>query len=177
MYAVSSRNTMAGAVFKSAEAKPPVVSLIEIKRQRQIEAQRLLKQREAELLEELRRRKRIADEAVARANHVLRAMNLEEGFDSFGNVFKRMCKVFDVSPAEMVSNRRARHLILARQAIMYWAYRRTTMSLPQIGKRLRRDHTTVLHGKDAYVEKRAAMGRKLRSFASDRAIQHEGRGR
>ena len=175
MYAVSSRNTMAGAVFKPAEEKPPVVSIIEIKRQRQLEAQRLRKQREAELIEELRRRKRMADEAVSRANHVLRVMNLEEGFDSYGNVFRRMCRVFDVSPAEMISPRRARHLIFARQAIMYWAYRRTTMSLPQIGKRLRRDHTTVLHGKDAYVEKRASMGRRLKSFASDR--KHEGRGR
>lgn len=177
MYAVSSRNTMAGAVFKPAEEKPPVVSLIDIKRQRQLETQRLRKQREAELLVELGRRKRIADEAVSRANHVLRAMNLEEGFDSYSNIFKRLCRVFNVTPAEMISSRRARNLIFARQAIMYWAYRRTTMSLPQIGKRLQRDHTTVLHGKDAYVQKRAEMGRKLKSFASDRSIQHEGRGR
>lgn len=75
----------------------------------------------------------------------------------------RAIKLFRVTRADLRSKRRQEALSFARQFVMYWAYRRTTLSCPQIGRLLgKRDHTSILHGKGAYVEKRAAMGRTLR---------------
>lgn len=81
----------------------------------------------------------------------------------YNTIARRMCLVFGVKKVHIMSNRRGRHLVFARQAIMYWAYRLTDRSLPEIGRLMGgRDHTTVLHGYHAYVAKRAAMGRTLR---------------
>lgn len=74
------------------------------------------------------------------------------------------CRVFKVTSTALRSDRRDRRLVMARQFVMYWACRLTPLSLPTIGKLLgNRDHTTILHGKDAYVKKRASMGRFLKS--------------
>lgn len=75
----------------------------------------------------------------------------------------RACTVFKVSRKEIFSDRRNRDIVFARQFVMYWAVRRTSLSLPQIGKKIGgRDHTTVLHGARVYPEKRALKGRSLR---------------
>jgi chromosomal replication initiation ATPase DnaA len=54
---------------------------------------------------------------------------------------------FSVSELELLSQRRTKNVILARQ-VLYWLCREVTQySLPEIGRRLMgRDHTTVLHG-------------------------------
>ncbi len=81
----------------------------------------------------------------------------------FQRIVRRAVKVFGVSVSLIKSQRRSRQIVLARQFIMYWAVRTTSLSLPQIGKLMGgRDHTTVLHGKKAYVVKRASMSRTLR---------------
>lgn len=81
----------------------------------------------------------------------------------FQRVVQRAVKLFRIPVSLIKSQRRSRDIVLARQFIMYWAVRTTNLSLPQIGKLMGgRDHTTVLHGKKAYVSKRKAMGRTLR---------------
>lgn len=71
--------------------------------------------------------------------------------------------LFGVTKSELRSNRRNREITFARQFVMYWTARMTAMSTPLIGKLMGGfDHTTILHGKDAYARKRAAMGRNLR---------------
>lgn len=83
--------------------------------------------------------------------------------NEFATIVRRICRVFNLPKSIVFSKRRNPRVVLARQAIMYWAYRLTIRSLPEIGRMLGgRDHTTVLHGKQAYLEKRAAMGRYLR---------------
>ena len=75
----------------------------------------------------------------------------------------RACRLFHVKPSEIRSNRRHRGIVFARQFVMYWSVRLTKLSLPQIGRLMGgRDHTTILHGKIVYPEKRAKMGRNLR---------------
>lgn len=82
---------------------------------------------------------------------------------TYADVERKACKVFNVSRIELKSPRRQRQLSAARHFVMYWTTRLTTLSLPTTGRLLGgRDHTTILHGKAAYVEKRAAQGRKLR---------------
>lgn len=81
----------------------------------------------------------------------------------FKRIETRACKVFKVSLMELRSARRNARVAMARQFIYYWATRLTPMSLGQIGRLVGgRDHTTVFHGRDAYPQKRAAMGRHLR---------------
>ena len=53
---------------------------------------------------------------------------------------------FNISLAEMLSQRRSRPLARPRQISMYLAKKLTTRSLPEIGRRFaNRDHTTVIH--------------------------------
>lgn len=82
---------------------------------------------------------------------------------TFQRVEARACKLFRLKRLELYSSRRHKDIALARHFVMYWACRLTTLSLPQIGRLMGgRDHTTILHGKEAYVAKRAKMGRYLR---------------
>lgn len=83
---------------------------------------------------------------------------------AFRTIEERAMKVFRMSRQVLHSNRRYKEVVFARQFVMYWACRRTTLSLPQIGRLMGgRDHTTVLHGKHTYRDKRAKMGRNLRA--------------
>ena len=53
---------------------------------------------------------------------------------------------FNITLAEMLSQRRSRPLARPRQIAMYLAKKMTTRSLPEIGRRFaNRDHTTVIH--------------------------------
>lgn len=82
---------------------------------------------------------------------------------TFAELERRTCKLFRLSKRELYSSRRHRSVAFARHFLMYWASRLTGLSLPKIGRLMgNRDHTTILHGKKAYVEKRAQMGRYLR---------------
>lgn len=168
MFVAQYRQTMAGAKLRLEVRDDGVVSSIELRRQRRAEASERERQAKAELIEIFRARKEAADEAIRRANEALRRIN---GSDSFERIFLRMCRVFRMSPTEMLADRRNVRTVFARQAVMYWARRRTCLSLPQIGRRMTgRDHTTILHGCRAYVAKRAEMGRNLKPF--DVSIQH-----
>ena len=53
---------------------------------------------------------------------------------------------FGVSHIDIMSRRRTRNITVARQAAMYLCKNCTYQSLPQIGRFLNLDHTTILHG-------------------------------
>jgi chromosomal replication initiation ATPase DnaA len=105
-----------------------------------------------EAVEHARRREEMATEIAVLSGDV-------KLFD----ISKRICKAFGISFVSLRANRRDVETTLARHAVCYWACRLTGKSLPQIGRFLgNRDHTTVMHGRDAYVQKRARMGRTLK---------------
>lgn len=80
----------------------------------------------------------------------------------FERIVYRMCVAYNVTPAEIKSETRNKYVVIARQAICYWARRLTGMSYPQIGRLVgNRDHTTILHAIETYQKKRAGMGRFL----------------
>lgn len=114
--------------------------------------------------------KRQADSAIAaariaseRARAELRGRPKISNALPFSAIMARVSRATGVSKAEILSARRHRHTVLARQAVAYWAYRRTVLSLPEIGRKLGgRDHTTILSAVRNYPKKRAANGRKLR---------------
>lgn len=88
----------------------------------------------------------------------------------YATIARRICRVFKVKKAHLLSDRRDRRLILCRHAVMYWACRLTDRSLPEIGRLMGgKDHTTILHAYRSYPDKRAAMGRNLRALNRSQA--------
>lgn len=170
MYAVSSRFTQQGIQARSAETATARRALIAQERSRQAEERasretEARRQEEAELarLEEMASRRKKAVEELTEANRVLARLRGGSAAISMMRIVNRICRALEISREELLSNRRSRRIVFARQAIMYWTCRRTKLSLPEIGRRLGgKDHTTCLHGRDAYPEKRAKMGRYLR---------------
>lgn len=115
-------------------------------------------------MESLADRKQKAKAAIIDANRFLAGFHGRQGYAQLASIVRRICWATGVNHSEILSGRRNKRVAFARQAIMYWACRRTAMSLPEIGRRLGgKDHTTVLHGKSVYPKKRAAMGRNLRA--------------
>lgn len=61
------------------------------------------------------------------------------------DLISRVSAEFGVSVLDIRSARRGEGAAEARQVVMYLARQHTTMSLPQIGREVGRDHTTVMH--------------------------------
>ncbi len=61
------------------------------------------------------------------------------------DIQKKVSEHFNISPKEMHSDRRARSVARPRQIAMYLAKQLTNRSLPEIGRKFERDHTTVMH--------------------------------
>jgi chromosomal replication initiator protein len=58
---------------------------------------------------------------------------------------KKVSEHFNIPQREMHSKRRARSVARPRQVAMYLAKQLTSRSLPEIGRKFERDHTTVMH--------------------------------
>lgn len=61
------------------------------------------------------------------------------------DIQKKVAEYFNISVKEMQSSRRARNVARPRQIAMYLAKQLTSRSLPEIGRKFDRDHTTVMH--------------------------------
>ena len=124
----------------------------------------MLAEEAARAREEILRRKADAKAEAEAARLLALASDMAMPVSSrFERIMKRAIVVFKVTRREIESTRRTDRVVLARQFVMYWAYRLTRLSYPQIGARLGgKDHTTILHGARTYVNKRKAMKRTLR---------------
>lgn len=58
---------------------------------------------------------------------------------------KAACEYFGISEDTFFSERRFHEIIRARRAVIYVMRNRDGQSFPQIGKRIGRDHSTVIH--------------------------------
>jgi len=151
---------------------------------KRIEEQRAIIAKEKAIADEMIAKARAASQAIrAREREVARAA-LQRKIDAletemqvlgeieaaqrystpFKAIERRLCKALNVRAADVYGNRGDRKIVFARQAIAYWALRLTGFSTPQIGRIMNRDHTTIVHAKQAYREKRAASGRHLRKI-------------
>ena len=80
---------------------------------------------------------------------------------TYREIERRACKLFKVRPSDIRSARRHNDIVIVRQFICYWTCRLTALSLPQIGRLMDRDHTSILAAKRRYPQKRERMGRNL----------------
>lgn len=186
MYAASYSRTMANARPKFRQEDVQVVNIIELRKEKAEQAEREARERAIRSKEEIRRQFRVAQDTVKAGRDAAAAFNYRHGSDdedtddevleaeqeaptrvpyrhSYAVIERRACRVFRLTKVELLSKRRHRDVAFARQFIMYWACRLTIRSLPEIGRLMGgRDHTTCLHGKRVYPQKRAKMGRHLR---------------
>lgn len=155
MFAVSTKNTERRTQIILAEQ-------LEEERSARTRAQRAAWRATQALAAEKEKWRRENIERSATMAAELRSQGLQYR-PTYRSIEARACRVFHVKPSEIRSNRRHRKICFARQFVMYWAVRLTKLSLPQIGRLMGgRDHTTCMHGRDVYPEKRARMGRYLR---------------
>ena len=105
------------------------------------------KQREeAELKADIKRK-----ETMARLAHEieLRASMLKIQ-TPWRTILNEVAKRHMISPKDILSNSRRNFIVVARQEVCWRLHKELKMSLPQIGRRLNRDHTTILHSLRAY---------------------------
>lgn len=116
-------------------------------------------------LAEQERRNRAAE---ARAREVEQEHDQIEEVPSFRETYsrieRRISRATRTPIALIRGERRSRELVMIRQAVAYWAARRTALSYPKIGGFLGgRDHTTIMHAVKAFPAKRAKQGKHRRA--------------
>lgn len=103
--------------------------------------------------------KKKAQERVERKRKALAELSTPQ--PNWRIICAEVCAKHDITAAELLSARRPVRLVMARHEAMWRLKNETSMSLPQIGRRLGgRDHTTVISGIKAH-ERRLANGTAL----------------
>lgn len=69
------------------------------------------------------------------------------------DIVAEVVKKSGVSEREMRSQRRARHIVLARHEVIYRAVEETGLSFTTIGRAVNHDHTTVIYGHRCHAER------------------------
>lgn len=155
MYLFAYRNTERGIELRGTARR-------EERRARRMAAQRTAWEAEERAREERRREALALEARQLEIQAELRAMGILPK-PSYHRIEERALKVFNITRAELRSHRRHQRLVMVRQFIAYWCVRLTDLSLPAIGRLMGgKDHTTILHHKRKYPERRAKMGRFLR---------------
>lgn len=186
MYAVYGERTQRSAKIQPPKEKPVVVDMIEVRRLKRL-AQAAADCKKRAMEEQLHRERVMqANDAIRRANQALAALRQRDPFyrasangkqlSSIDVIMSRICRATGVTRADIMSPRRAKRIAFVRQAVFYWTYRRTSMTLPEIGRALGGfDHTTILHALKVYPEKRKQQGRTLRDARTYRGDVTRGR--
>lgn len=65
--------------------------------------------------------------------------------EELDNILKVVCSFFEVTIEDLKSKRRIPEFVIARRFYCYLAREKTKASLHQIGKKINRDHSTVLY--------------------------------
>lgn len=78
-----------------------------------------------------------------------------EAPNSFAFMLRQVCELYGVEPEMILSETRVRAVAWPRQHFMALCVD-NGKSLPQIGKYLGRDHTTILHGIRSFAARKAA---------------------
>lgn len=61
-------------------------------------------------------------------------------------IVKVVADFYNINPLDVISSRKNASLARQRMVVMYLAKKHTACSLAMIGERIKRDHTSVLHG-------------------------------
>ncbi len=89
---------------------------------------------------------------------------------SADSILEEVAKYFDVRVSDIKGKRRTKQLVLPRQIAMYLVRKLTEYSLPEIGERFEKDHTTVLHACEK-VEIDIKRDKKIRELIDKFMVQ------
>lgn len=67
-------------------------------------------------------------------------------YPTFKSVLDATCEEFGVRQIDVYADRRHKPVARARHVVMYLMYEITEHSFPRIGRFMRRDHTSIMHG-------------------------------
>ena len=81
---------------------------------------------------------------------------MNTGTSSILMIQDEICYAYNVSRLDLISDRRHIDVTRPRQIAMHLCRRMTPFSLPVIGRRFKRDHTTVMHADRKILQIRAA---------------------
>jgi hypothetical protein len=98
--------------------------------------------------------------------------------DRFALLMKRACVIYDVSSVDILGANRSQRIIAARHAVMYVARTHLELDLSEIGRRMNRDHSTVIHAVSMISAASAFSARLIQLIdltKGDTAHVHEGR--
>lgn len=70
----------------------------------------------------------------------------DEPFIGVNSIMYATCTYFNISKLQILSDSRVKHLVLSRHTAFYLCRKLTRLSYPEIGRRFRKDHTSILHG-------------------------------
>ncbi len=74
--------------------------------------------------------------------------DIRDRFPTIAQIVNIVSDVWNIAPVHILSSRRTWDCIVPRHVVCALAYRLTTRSLPEIGRRIGRDHSTVLHARN-----------------------------
>lgn len=110
------------------------------------------------------RRRRILARVKAKVQRPISRPLVTSKPTSYSRIETRIAKATGVRISEIRGMRRNARIVYIRQAIAYWAARRSALSYPAIGRIMGgRDHTTILYAASKYPEKRAKEGKHRRA--------------
>lgn len=113
-----------------------------------MDRKRKLERRLAEV--ERKRQERMAEERKRLLREAAEASGTKFKFDQ---IVRAVCAVHDVTENELLIFNRRRNLVVARGHIMYLARMYLNMGWSEIGRAMKRDHTTVMHAVEQFEEK------------------------
>ena len=99
-------------------------------------------------------------EAVAAPKPVWRAPKVMErrpAEQAWTLIIEAVAVAHGLTAADILGDSRCRRFVLARQEAMYRLAGETKLTIATIGKHMRRDHTTVLHGVFAYADRHGLL--------------------
>lgn len=92
-------------------------------------------------------RERLALETLATGNE---ADSMATRVFALHQIMRETCKKYEISRLDLISECRSQRFTHARQECMWRMRKETVASTTAIGRMLRRDHTTVMHGVQAH---------------------------
>lgn len=83
---------------------------------------------------------------------------------TLGSLVKAICDMFAVSKDDLIGSNRMAYIVTPRHILYYMGYTYTQNTLPALGMKLDRDHTTILYGVQKIRErklKNKALAQKI----------------
>lgn len=112
----------------------------------------------------LRARLLSVDITTALAWEILRNYEIDSPCLSLDAIISFVCQAYGISFDELCSRSRKRDRVVARNTVFYLARKHTELSLVEIGRRLNRNHSTVIKGitsVEREIARRTPLGNQL----------------